>query len=147
MKNIYREWAYISLWFFGPLNFSKKKYIRVKKKKWLENMREKIFKVFMNNSRILPIWQILLLDSYLKVLEFTNYSYSSLYRSWLHKYVPIPIHRKNNYSLITGVYIFTTMAVFSSPTEYQRDISIKPFHVIFQTPGFYRICQTLGSQG
>ena len=40
--------------------------------------------------------------SYLQVLEFTNYSYSYLYRIWLRESIPIPIRGKNNYSLITA---------------------------------------------
>ena len=34
-------------------------------------------------------------------MDFTNYSNSLLYRSWLHEYIPIPICGKNYYSLIT----------------------------------------------
>ena len=56
----------------------------------------------MNSLQILPIWQILFLFLFAS-LEFTNYSYSSLYITWLRKYIPIPIHGKNNYLLITGL--------------------------------------------
>ena len=41
--------------------------------------------------------------SYLQVLEFTNYSYSYSYRSWLCKSIPIPICAKNYYLLITDL--------------------------------------------
>ena len=49
---------YFTMVFFCPVSFSKDKFIRVKKKKLLEKYeREKCFK-FVNNSWILPFWQI-----------------------------------------------------------------------------------------
>ena len=42
--------------------------------------------------------------TYSQLLEFKNYSYSYLYRSWLRESIPIPIRRKNNYSLITVLH-------------------------------------------
>ena len=68
MNILFLYWIYIKSMhishygFVCPVNFSNVKYIWVKKKKFLENkLREKIYQVFVNYSRILPIWQILYL--------------------------------------------------------------------------------------
>ena len=67
--------------FVCPVSFfMTKKYIGVKKKNFLEKNREKKY-----------------ISGNLKVLDFTNYSYSYSYRSWLRKSIPIPFCRKNNY--------------------------------------------------
>ena len=87
--------------FSCPVNFWNEKYIRVKNKKYLDISLKKID---IRYSWI--ICEFLPSDkyysySYSQVLEFTNYSYSYLYRIWLRKSIPIPIRRKNYYSLIT----------------------------------------------
>ena len=43
--------------------------------------------------------------SYSQVLGLTNYSYSYSNRSWLHESIPIRICGKNNYSLITEIWL------------------------------------------
>ena len=87
--------------FVCPVNFSNEKYIRVKKKKFLDIfLRKNRYQVFVNYSRILPTDEYYSY-SYSQVLEFTNYSYSYSYRNWLCESIPIPIRGKNNYSLIT----------------------------------------------
>ena len=83
------------------VNLSKEKFIRLKKIKFLE-------KKLVNKIYFRYLW--IICDyfpsdkyhsySYSQVLEFTNWSYSSSYRSWLRKSIPIPIIGKNNYSLI-----------------------------------------------
>ena len=67
-------------------------------------MREKIyFRYLWIIHKFFPsdkyFYSILYFNS--QVLEFTNYSYSYLFRSLLRKSIPIPIHGKNNYLLIT----------------------------------------------
>ena len=48
--------------FVCPVGFWNEKYLRVKKKLFLEFfLRKNVFQVFVNNSRILSIWQILFL--------------------------------------------------------------------------------------
>ena len=84
------------------VSFSNKKYIRVKKKKFLDIFWEKIDIRYPGN-----ICEFFPSDEYyfysnLQVLEFTNYSYSYSYRSWLCESIPIPIRGKNCYSLITA---------------------------------------------
>ena len=56
----------------------------------------------MNNSRIVPIWQILFL------FLFASFGIHKLFlflfvQKRLRKSIPMPIHGKNNYSLITGL--------------------------------------------
>ena len=111
MNIIYFYWIYIKSMhishygFVCPVNFSNEKYIRVKKKKFLDIiLREKV--------DIRSLWIICeyfpsdkyYSYSYSQVLEFTNYSYSYSYRSWLRQSILIPIRGKNYYSLITATY-------------------------------------------
>ena len=42
--------------------------------------------------------------SYYQVLNFTNYSYSYLYGSWLRKFIPYPICNTNNHSWNTALH-------------------------------------------
>ena len=97
--------AYNSLWLCLLGKFFKLKYIRIKKKKLLEKMRDIIF-----------FWYLWIVCEYfppdynysysfLKALELTNYSYSYLYITWQHKSIPIPIcGKKKNYFPITALY-------------------------------------------
>ena len=68
-----------------------------------EKKREQqIFQVFVNNLKILPVWQILFQFLFAS-FEIHEYSYSYSYRSWFCKSIPIPIHGKNNYLLTTAM--------------------------------------------
>ena len=102
--NIYKEYEYISLWLCLPCKFFKWKIYKSKKKDFC-------LKFFWEKIDISYLWIICKYFpsdkyysySYLQVLEFTNYSYSYLYRSCLRQYIPIPIIKKNYHSLITEV--------------------------------------------
>ena len=86
-----------------PVNFSNEKYIRVKKKKFVEIFWEKID---IRNSWIIRKYfpsDKYYSYSYWQVLEFTNYSYSYSYRSWLRESIPILFCGKKYYLLITDM--------------------------------------------
>ena len=84
--------------FVCPEKFSNEKYIRVQNF-FLDIFLRKIFKIIIF-CKYLPSDEYYFY-SYSQVLEFTKYSYSYSYRSWIRKSIPIPICRKNYYSLIT----------------------------------------------
>ena len=88
--------------FIGQLSLSNYKYIEVKKIYFLKQSlrRRKKFRYSWRVCEYFPSDEYYSL-SYLQVFEFTNYSYSYSYRSWLRK--SIPIRGKNNYLLITEV--------------------------------------------
>ena len=109
MNILFLYWIYIKSMnishYVCPVNFSNEKYIRVKKKKFVDIFWEKI-----------DIWYSWIIReyfpsdeyysySYSHVSEFTNYSYSYSYKSWLHKSIPIPICGKNYYLLNTGKWL------------------------------------------
>ena len=78
--------------FVCQVNFSNEKYIRDKKKKFLEFFLQK--KIDIRYSLIIHKYfpsKECYSYSYSQVLEFTNYSYSYLYRSWLCESLHIPI--------------------------------------------------------
>ena len=95
--------------FVCQVNFSNEKYIRVRKKKFLEiflgKSRYQVFVIIRENFPSDKYYSY----SYLQVLEFMNYSYSYLYRSWLSESIPIPIRRENYYSLITELHLHFSM--------------------------------------
>ena len=106
IRNIYREWVYISLHFSLPGKFFKGKIYKSQEKKIIRKKWKKIyFRYLWINRKYFPNEKYYSY-SYSKVLGFTNFSYSYSYRSWLHESIPIPICGKNNYSLITGKFVF-----------------------------------------
>ena len=111
MNILSNYWIYINnmnishYGFVCPVSFSNEKYIRVRRKR---NIRKKL-----DNQKYFSYSWIVrkyfpsdkyYSYSYSQVLEFTNYSYSYLYRSWLRKSIPIPIRRKIYYLLITELH-------------------------------------------
>ena len=91
--NIHRELAYISLWFSLPGNFFKGKIYKSQEKE--------VNIIIYERKIILGIREYFANTSHLMNIIFTNYSFSYSYRSWIRKSIPIPIFKKNNYSLIT----------------------------------------------
>ena len=101
LPNIYKEYEYISLWLCLLGKFFKWKIYKSQEKEIFRHFFEKNrYQVFMNYLRILPIWQILFL------FLFASFGIHKLFlflfvQNLAPQIYPIPIRRKNYYSLIT----------------------------------------------
>ena len=141
MSILFLYWIYIKSMnishygFFCLVNFSIDKYIRIKKKKFLDIFWERIhFRYPWIIREYFPADEYYSY-SYSHVFEFTNYSYSYLYRSWLRESIPNPICRKNSYLLITALCFKCDQCNFETAFEREMRYVIRMKHIISQLDG------------